>query len=130
VECTRVLVADDNGRYRSLLSRFVSSQPDMEVVGLATDGDEAVRLASQLLPDVVLMDLCMPGIGGIEATRVLANTHREIRVVALTAHQSDDSESRSVEAGAAAFLRKTDVDVRLLDLVRSFRAYGQDDRGA
>jgi DNA-binding NarL/FixJ family response regulator len=130
VERTRVLVADDNGMYGSLLSRFVSSQPDMEVIGLATDGDEALHLASQLHPDVVLMDVCMPGLGGIEATRILANTYREIRVVALTAHRSGDSESRSTEAGAAAFLRKTDVDVRLLDLVRSFSAHGQDDRGA
>jgi DNA-binding NarL/FixJ family response regulator len=118
----RVLVADDNEVYRSLLSRFVSSQPDMKVVGLAADGDEAVRLASQLTPDVVLMDVSMPVLGGIEAARVLASTHREIKVVALTAHRSDDSRRRSAEAGACAFLCKSDVDVCLLDLVRGLRA--------
>jgi NarL family two-component system response regulator LiaR len=113
-----VLVADDNETYGVLLSRFVSSQPDMEVVGLATNGSEAVHLATLLCPDLVLMDLCMPGVDGYQATRVLADTNRGIKVVALTAHRSDDTEQRVRDAGARAFLRKSDVDSMLLDTIR------------
>ncbi len=119
---TRVLVADDNEIYRQQIGRFVSSQADMEVVGLASDGGETLRLVSELEPDFVLMDLRMPGIDGIEATRMLASTHHDIRVIALTAHISDDSEQRSLEAGARAFIRKADVDSRLLDVIRGLAA--------
>jgi len=119
VERTRVLVADDNGTYGRLLSRFVAAQPDMEVVGLATDGSEALHLASLLRPDLVLMDLCMPGLDGFEATRVLSETDRDIKVIALTAHRMDDSEQLCRGAGACAFLRKADVDGRLLDTIRN-----------
>jgi DNA-binding NarL/FixJ family response regulator len=118
VERMRVLVADDNGLYGAQLSRFVACQPDMEVIGLASDGGEAIHLASLFRPEVVLMDLCMPGIDGFEATRVLTKTHRDVRVIALSAHRSGDSESRSVEAGAAAFVRKADVDEQLIGVIR------------
>jgi len=126
VQRTRVLVADDNETYGVLLSRFVASQPDMEVVGLATDGGEAVHLASLLRPDLVLMDLCMPGIDGFEATRVLSDTNRAIKVVALTAHRADDTEQRCREAGARAFLRKADVDALLLDVIRGLAGRDQE----
>jgi NarL family two-component system response regulator LiaR len=118
VERTRVLVVDDNGMYRVHLGRFVSSQPDMEVVGFASDGGEAVSLASLMQPDVVLMDLCMPGLDGFDATQMVTATHETVKVIALTAHRSPDSEKRCLEAGAAAFIRKADVDERLLDLIR------------
>lgn len=127
---TRVLVADDNITFGALLSRFVSSQPDMEIVGMATDGGEALRLAALFEPDVVLMDLCMPGLDGFAATRALSETHRAIKVIALTAHRADDSENRVMKAGARAFVRKADVDSRLVDVIHSLVA-GQslgDDR--
>lgn len=123
---TRVLVADDNETYGTLLSRFVSSQPDMEVVALATDGAEAIHLASLLEPDVVLMDLCMPRLDGFQATRVLADTNRNVKVIALTAHRWADSERRSREAGACAFVRKADVDARLPDVIRSLGGAGDE----
>lgn len=115
---TRVLVADDSGTYGALLCRFVSSQPDMEVVGHASSGADAVLLASQLHPDVVLMDLRMPGLDGFEATRALTSARGDVPVIALTAHVADDSERRSLEAGALAFIRKADVDSQLLDVIR------------
>jgi NarL family two-component system response regulator LiaR len=124
---TRVLVADDNGIYRAQLGRFVSSQPDMEVVGFASDGGEAVSLASLLRPDLVLMDLCMPGLDGFDATQTLASSHAEVKVIALTAHRAPDTEQRSLEAGAAAFLRKSDVDSRLLDVIRGLAAGSHPD---
>jgi DNA-binding NarL/FixJ family response regulator len=124
VERTRVLVADDNGTYGVLLSRFVSSQPDMEVIGLATDGAQAVSLATLLRPDLVLMDLCMPGIDGFEATRMLTATYGSGKVIAMTAHHSTDVECRVREAGAVAFLRKDEVDAKLLDLIRELTAGG------
>jgi len=123
---TRVLVADDNDTYGVLLSRFISSQGDMEIVGLATDGGQAVHLATLLQPDLVLMDLCMPGLDGLEATRVLSDTHRGIKIIALTAHRSDDIELRCLHAGASGFLRKADVDSQLLDIIRGLAGRDQE----
>jgi len=120
--CTRVLVADDNGTYGILLSRFVASQPDMEVVGLASDGREAVQLTSLLRPDLVLMDLCMPGLDGFEVTRVLTDTQHDVKVIALTAHRTPDAEQRCLDAGACGFLRKADVDGQLLAMIRGLSA--------
>ena len=122
---TRVLVADDNLVYGSTLSRFVSSQPDMEVIGVAASGGEAVQLASLLCPDVVLMDLCMPGLDGFDAMRILTDTNGRMAVIALTAHCATDSEERSRAAGARAFLCKAEVDGRLLELIRSLPSDGR-----
>jgi len=113
-----VLVADDNVTYGALLGRFVSSQPDMEVVGLACDGSEAVRLALSLRPALVLMDLCMPGLDGFEATHALSMTGLDIKVVALTAHLAPDTERRCLESGADVFLPKSRVDTHLHRVIR------------
>lgn len=126
---TRVLVADDNDLYGALLARFVSSQPDMEVVGLATDGGQAIELAERLRPDLVVMDLCMPVLDGIEATRALSATRHAHKVIALTAHATPDSERRCLEAGATAYLRKADADQRLVDLIRSLIEQPKDPPG-
>jgi len=118
VEPTRVLVADDNEMYRAQLGRFVSSQPDMEVVGFASDGGEAVCLASLLQPDFVLMDLCMPVLDGYDAIQMVTSTYEAVKVIALTAHRTPGSESRCIEVGASAFLRKSDVDSQLIEMIR------------
>ena len=75
-------------------------------------------MTDALSPDVVLMDLYMAGMDGFEATRVLSATHPEVKVVAITAHRSVETERRSLEAGARAFLQKTDADTHLIDLIR------------
>jgi DNA-binding NarL/FixJ family response regulator len=129
VDPTRVLVADDNGTYGVLLTRFVSSQPDMVVIGLATDGQDAVHLASLLEPDFVLMDLCMPGLDGFEATRVLSETHHDVKVIALTAHHDTNVEQRCLEAGACAFLRKDEVGKRLVETIRGLARCDGDGDG-
>ena len=122
MERKRVLVADDSDSYGALLSRYLSSQPDVDVVGLANDGSEAVRLASMLHPDLVVMDLCMPGMDGFEATRALREAEPAVKVIALTAYGAGDSERRSIEAGAAAFLPKAEVDRKLIELIRRLGA--------
>jgi len=122
---TRVVVADDNGTYGVLLSRYLSSQPDLEVVGLAYDGTEAIRMATTLHPDLVVMDLRMPGLDGFEATRVLNKSQPDVKVIALTAYGAGDSERRAAEAGAAAFLPKAEVDRKLIELIRTVGARGR-----
>ena len=126
---TRVLVADDNEGFGATLSRFVAVHEDMLVVGRASDGREAVSMTESLAPDVVLMDLFMPGMDGFEATRILADTHPGVSVVALTAQRSADSEQRSLEAGARAFVPKIDADARLIELIRSLASSDAQGRG-
>ena len=114
---TRVLVADDNVGYGTTLTRYVSSQPGFEVVGLASDGRQAVLMADVLRPDIVLMDLYMPDIDGFEATRRLKAFDEPPRVVVLTAHQSVENRRLAAAAGADAFLLKQQVDRGLVDVI-------------
>ena len=118
----RVLVADDNEMYGAMLSRFVASHPDIEVVGRACNGGEAIAMTSMLEPDMVLMDVCMPGIDGIDATRAVTAMRRPAKVILLTAHDAADSEQMCLNAGASGFLRKADADAQLMDLIRSLSA--------
>jgi len=117
MELTRVLVADDNVRYSSALSRFVASRTDMEVVGLASDGGEAVSMADALRPDVVVMDLNMPRVDGIEATRLLKESPAPPRVIVLTAHHTPENRRLAQSAGADAFLSKSEIDRGLVDVI-------------
>ncbi|MHB1340875.1 MAG: response regulator [Coriobacteriia bacterium] len=126
---TRVLVADDNDGFGALLERFVASHPDMDVVGRATDGREALAMTDSLAPDVVLMDLFMPRMDGFEATKILSNRHPDVSVVALTAHRSADNERLSREAGARAFVPKIDADARLIELIRGLASSEARGRG-
>jgi CheY-like chemotaxis protein len=114
---TRVLVADDNVGYGTVLSHYVASLPDVELVGLASNGNDAVTLTRLLGPDVVVMDLFMPGMDGFEATRLLKELAEPPRVVALTAHRSEESRLLAAESGADAFLIKEDVDRALQTLI-------------
>jgi DNA-binding NarL/FixJ family response regulator len=102
---TRVLLADDQAMVRSGL-RMILELADVEVVGEATDGDEAVALAAELLPDVVLMDVRMPGTDGIEATRRIAAAGLPCRVLVLTTFDLDQHVYDALTAGAAGFLLK------------------------
>jgi DNA-binding NarL/FixJ family response regulator len=117
VDPTRVLVVDDNALYGSTLSRFVASRMDMEVVGLASDGREAVLKADALRPDVVVMDLHMPGVDGFEATRHLKASLTPPRVIVLTAHHTPENRLLAQAAGADAFLSKHEIDRGLIDVI-------------
>jgi DNA-binding NarL/FixJ family response regulator len=102
----RVLVADDQRVVRDGLSLLLSLLPGVEVVGTAIDGEDAVRQALSLAPDVVLMDLHMPNCDGVEATRHLVSAHPGIPVVVLTSYSDDETVLAALQAGARGFLTK------------------------
>jgi DNA-binding NarL/FixJ family response regulator len=116
----RVLLADDQALLRSAFRVLVDSEPDMEVVGEASDGAEAVRLAREQRADVVLMDIRMPGTDGLAATRMIgadpALAH--VRVVILTTFEVDDYVVQSLRAGASGFLGKGSEPDELLSAIR------------
>ena|SRR5947207_6025697 len=102
----RVLIADDHRLFAESLRALLCEDERIEVVGLATDGEKAVQLTTALLPDVVLMDLNMPGIDGLEATRRIRDSGVPARVLLLTGAKEDVSMADALEAGAVGFLRK------------------------
>lgn len=116
----RVLLADDQALLRSAFRVLVDSEPDMEVVGEASDGAEAVRLAREQRADVVLMDIRMPGTDGLAATRLISADPEldGVRVVILTTFEVDDYVVRSLRAGASGFLGKGSEPGELLNAIR------------
>ncbi len=102
----KVLITDDHGVVRQGLRMFLSQDPDLEVVGEAGDGEEALRLARETGPNVVLMDLMMPVMDGIEATRAIKASMPDVEVVALTSVLEDASVADAVKAGAIGYLLK------------------------
>ena len=114
----RVVVADDQAAVRAGLVMILDAAPDVEVVGEASDGAQAVRAATSLRPDVVLMDIRMPGVDGITATRELT-TAGVAEVLVLTTFDLDDLVDGALAAGAAGFLLKTVDAPALVDAVRS-----------
>ena len=102
----RVLIADDQRVVREGLALVLGLMPDIEVVGSASDGDEAVAMAADLLPDIVLMDLRMPRCDGVEATRLLRERVPEAKVVVLTTYADDRSVITALRAGARGYLTK------------------------
>ncbi len=116
----RVLLADDQALLRSAFRVLVDSEPDMEVVGEASDGAEAVRLAGERRADVVLMDIRMPGTDGLAATRLISADPAlaHVRVVILTTFEVDDYVVQSLRAGASGFLGKGSEPEELLNAIR------------
>jgi len=116
----RVLLADDQALLRSAFRVLVDSEPDMEVVGEASDGAEAVRLTRQEGADVVLMDIRMPGTDGLAATRMISEdpSLAHVRVVILTTFEVDDYVVQSLRAGASGFLGKGSEPEELLSAIR------------
>ena len=115
----RIVVADDHPIVRGGLVALLSAADDIEVVGEASDGEMAVRLALESLPDLVLMDLRMPGIDGDVATARILSAQPGIRVVVLTTYESDDSILRAIEAGASGYLLKAAPQEEILAGIRS-----------
>ena len=120
----RIVVADDHQVVRTGFATLLDTQPDFEVVGTAVDGGEAVRICRELRPDVVLMDVRMPGTDGIEATRQLAEPGEEggPRILILTTFDLDDYVYDALCAGASGFLLKDVTAERLFDAVRVIAA--------
>src|SRR3954452_14566840 len=115
----RILIADDHAVVRQGLRTFLSLDPEFEVVGEAEDGAAAVQLAQQAHPDVVLMDLLMPGMDGITATQIIRRELPDTEVVALTSVLEDASVVAAVRAGAIGYLLK---DTEAQELVRAIKA--------
>lgn len=114
----RVLLADDQAVVRAGLRTILGARADVEVIAEAADGAEAVTLATALKPDVVMMDIRMPVVDGIEATRRLAALTTPTRVLVLTTYGIDEYVYEALRAGAAGFLLKTDPPERIVDAVR------------
>jgi len=116
----RVLVADDQALVRAGFASLLDAQSDIQVIAEASDGEEAVRLARELNPDVVLMDIRMPGLDGLQATRQIADDERlgSVRVVILTTFELDEYVFEAVRAGASGFLVKHTEPVELVRAVR------------
>jgi DNA-binding NarL/FixJ family response regulator len=115
----RVLVVEDHAVVRSGLERLLATASDIEVVGGAADGEEAVALAADRGPDVVLMDLSMPNVDGIEATRRILDANAEVQVVVLTSISDREKIEAALDAGAVGYLLK---DAEPDDVIRGIRA--------
>lgn len=102
----RVLVVDDHDLVRMGIVRLLSDNKSIDVVGEANSGESAIDMAKQLNPDVILMDIRMPGIGGLEATHKLIRSNEDIKVIAVTACSEDPYASRLLQAGAAGYMTK------------------------
>jgi DNA-binding NarL/FixJ family response regulator len=118
----RVLCVDDHRIVREGLSLIIGRQPDMDVVGLAASGEEAVELFLRLTPDVTLMDLQLGAMGGVEAIRVIRHHQPGARIVVLTMYQGDEDIYRALEAGAATYLLKDTLSDDLVRVVRQVHA--------
>lgn len=114
----RILLVDDQALFREGLRTLLSSQPDLEVVGEAGDGEAALREAARLRPDVVLMDLRMPLLDGVAATRRLRASQPEARVIALTTFDDDEDVFEALRAGAVGYLLKDVPSRKLFEAVR------------
>ena len=114
----RVLLADDQALVRSGFQMILASQPEIEVVGEAENGRQAIDLANQLLPDVILMDVRMPVIDGLEATRRLVKLGTTARILILTTFDLDEYVYSAIRAGASGFLLKDAHPAQLVDAIR------------
>jgi DNA-binding NarL/FixJ family response regulator len=103
----RLLIADDDPVMRMVLGAIVRADPDIELVAEAEDADQAISLAAQHRPDVALLDVEMPGGGGLRAAREISARHPGIRLVALSAHEAAETRAVMAQAGAAGYLTKT-----------------------
>lgn len=115
----RVLIVDDHPLALSGLRNFIEAFSDLELVGVASSGEEAIASCGRTQPDVILMDMLMPGIGGVAATRAIKQRWSQIQVVALTSSQDSDLVKQALQAGAIGYLLK---NVSAIDLAQAIRA--------
>lgn len=115
----RILLVDDHAVLRAGLRALLNAEPDFEVVGEAGDGREAIEQAERLRPDIVVMDLAMPVMGGLEATRVITSRLAGIRVLALTMHAEEQYLLQLLRDGGSGYVLKRSADHELIDAIRT-----------
>jgi two-component system response regulator NreC len=118
----KVLIAEDHGVVRQGLKALIEEEPDIEVVGEAADGLEVVELAKQLSPDVILMDITMPNLNGVEATRFILEDHPTIQVIALSVHFDKHFVMEMLRAGASGYVLKSYLFDEVLRALRTVAA--------
>jgi DNA-binding NarL/FixJ family response regulator len=116
---TRIVVADDHPLFRAGLRALLESVPDTDVVGEAATGDEAVQAALSLQPDVIVMDLNMPELNGIDATRQIIDASSDVHVLVITMHEDDEAVFQAIRAGARGYLLKGAAQDETLRAIRS-----------
>jgi len=118
----RVLIADDHTIVRAGIKALLEKQPDIEIVGETSEGRETVRQVEILQPDIVLMDIAMPGMNGLEATAIITKNFPQVRVLALTMHDEEEYFYEVIRAGAMGYVLK---DAAPTELVSAIRALGE-----
>ncbi len=121
---TRILLVDDHAVIRGGLKMLLGADPELEIIGEAETGAEGIRLAEELRPDVILMDISMPDMNGIEATRRIKAEHPEIAVLALTMHEDDQYFFEMLGAGASGYVPKRAAPNDLMSAIHAVRGGG------
>ena len=121
---TTILTVDDDRRFLEIVKCHLEKDPDLSIVGQATDGEQAIRLARELQPDVVLMDISMPGINGLKATKLIKTEQPETKVVIVTLHDEEAYRMAATENGADSFLCKKTLLKSLVPTIRQILAKG------
>ena len=119
---TRILLADDHDVVRSGLKALLRTSPEFAIVGEACDGEEAVRLVAELQPDIVMMDISMPRLDGIGATRLIKQQHPAVRIIVLTVYEQEEYVYQILHAGASGYVLKNAGKRELFDAIKAVRA--------